>query len=346
MKLKASPENLLERIAITLNLAPKPLIDTQIAFTSARAIMAAAELGLFEAIGRDNKTSAQVAEQTKTDPLATTHLLNCLVGIGYLRWSGGHYSIPAKLQKWLLMDSPANVASKLRFQLLEWQWMGELENYVRTGRSLDLHSMINEKAWAQYQEGMRDLSVNAAKELAGKLKLPAGASSMLDIGGSHGLYSIELCKKNSSLHSTILELPGAIPQASAIAAKNGLTDKINYKTGNALKDDLGSGQYDLVMINNVVHHFTAEQNQALAKKVARALKPGGRYAIGEFIRQEQPGEGGAVASTMSLYFSMTSASGNWSAEEINSWQLEAGLKPLKPISMLSLPGWKMLVAEK
>ena len=72
--------------------------------------------------------------------------------------------------------------------------------------------------WAHYQEGMRDLSVNVAKELAGKLKLPVHASKMLDIGGSHGLYSIELCKKYPSLTSTILELPGAIDRASAIAA--------------------------------------------------------------------------------------------------------------------------------
>jgi hypothetical protein len=42
---------------------------------------------------------------------------------------------------------------------------------------------------------------------------------MLDIGGSHGLFSIELCKRYSSLSSTIMELPGAIEAASAIAKR-------------------------------------------------------------------------------------------------------------------------------
>lgn len=346
MKLKAAPENLLERIALSLNLAPKPLLDTQVAFTTARAIMAAAELGVFETIGKGTKTAEQIAGELKSDPAATAQLLNCLVGIGYLRWTGGQYSLSPKMHKWLLKDSPSNLINKLRFQLLEWDWMTKLEDFVRTGKSMDLHAVIGEKEWTLYQEGMRDVSVNTAKELAGKLKLPAAAVSMLDIGGSHGLYSIWLCQKNPALYSTILELPGAIQQASAIAAKSGQTEKITYKAGNALEDDLGTEQYDLVMINNVVHHFTDAQNRRLAEKVTRALKPGGIYAIGEFIRQHHPGEGGAVASTMSLYFSMTSASGNWSVEEINSWQQGAGLKIQKPISLLSLPGWKMLTAAK
>ena len=108
--------------------------------------------------------------------------------------------------------------------------------------------------------------------------------------------------------------------------QHNLSDRVKYKAGNALTDDLGEQQYDLVMINNVVHHFTNEENFALAKKVARALKPGGIYAIGEFIRFEKPGEGGVVGATAGLYFSLTSSSGTWSEKEIRSWQTEAGLK--------------------
>ena len=119
-----------------------------------------------------------------------------------------------------------------------------------------------------------------------------------------------------------------------------------HKAGNALTDDLGENVYDIVMINNVVHHFTNEQNLALAKKIARALKPKGIYIIGEFLRNEKPGEGGVMAAATSLYFSMTSSSGNWSASEMSGWQTSAGLKPLKTIGAMSIPGWKMTVAIK
>ena len=100
------------------------------------------------------------------------------------------------------------------------------------------------------------------------------------------------------------------------------------------------------MINNVVHHFSSEQNVALAKKVARALKPGGVYAIGEFIRLHNPAEGDAVGATAGLYFALTSSSGTWSEQEMRSWQSAAGLKHSKMISIITLPGWRVLPAYK
>ena len=346
MKLKTQPENPLEWVALKLNLAPTPLVDTQIAFNAARAIMAGAELGIYEAIGKKARTADEIAAECKTNAHATKQLLNCLVGIGYLNWSDEKYSLKTKYHKWLLKESESNLINKLRFQLIEWNWMAMLEDYVRTGNTLQLHNSVNEKEWNLYQEGMRDLSVNAAKELAGKIPISKNATSMLDIGGSHGLYSIELCKKYPALKSTILELPGAMESASAIAKRYDTTGRVSYKAGNALEDDLGSEQYDLVMINNVVHHFTPEQNNALAQKVARALKPGGIFIIGEFIRAEKPGEGGVIASASGLYFSVISASGNWSADEIESWQKNAGLKLEKPVTTMTIPGWKMIVARK
>lgn len=346
MKIKIQPENLVEWIALRGNLAPVPLIDTQIAFTAARIIMAAAELGIYEAIGKNSKTADEIAATCKTHPSATKNLLDALVGIGYLQWNKGSYSLKPIYHKWLLKESESNLIGKLRFQLLEWEWTAKLEEYVRTGETLEMHGRLSEREWHLYQEGMRDLSINAAKEVAAKFPLSNSATQMLDIGGSHGLFSIGLCKKHAGLSSTIMELPGAMEAASAIGKRYDTTNRVHYVAGNALTDELGKEKYDLIMINNVVHHFTNEQNLALAKKVAAALKQGGIYAIGEFLRQSTPGEGGVIASTTGLYFSLTSSSGTWSKEEMETWQKNAGLKIEKPVAPMSMPGWKILIARK
>ncbi len=346
MKLKITPRNFMERIALLFNFVPTPIMDTQIAFTGARAIMAAAELNIFETLGRESKTWEQVSDRIKTHPATTKVLLDCLTGIGYLKWSNNRYSLRPRYYKWLLREYSSNLIGKLRFQIIEWNWMANLEDHICTGRPLELHSVIKDSEWAKYQDGMRDIAVNSAKEIPRKIRLPIHAEKMLDIGGSHGLYSIELCKKYPALTSTVLELPGAMERASTIASEQGLTDRVKYQEGNALTDDLGEQQYDLVMINNLVHHFTIEQNINLAKKVARALKPGGMYAIGEFISGENPAKTDAISSCLGLYFSLTSESGIWPAEEVYSWQQQAGLKPQKPISLLSIPDWRMMTALK
>jgi hypothetical protein len=101
-----------------------------------------------------------------------------------------------------------------------------------------------------------------------------------------------------------------------------------------------------VMINNLVHHFSPEQNADLARRAARALAPGGVYAIGDFLRASHPGAGGGIPAVMDLYFALTSASGTWALDEIASWQRGAGLMPMKTIQFPSLPGWVSLPAAK
>jgi 2-polyprenyl-3-methyl-5-hydroxy-6-metoxy-1,4-benzoquinol methylase len=346
MKLKARPENIIEQIALVFNLAPLPLLHTQVAFNAARAIMAAAETGVFDALGKTFKTPDEIARVCKTNAAATKQLLDCLTGIGYLNWKHSEYALKKKYYKWLLSEYPSNVIGKLRLQIIEWNWMSKMEHYIRTGESINFHSSLTASEWALYQKGMRDLSVTASKELARKFRIPVHASQMLDIGGAHGLYSIELCRKHPLLHSTILELPGAVEPARAIASENGASGRIQYLSGNALKDDFGDNCYDLVLINNLVHHFTNSENILLAEKAYRALKPGGLFAIGEFIRLKKPGAGGVVAATSSLYFAFTSSSGIWSLAEIKAWQQHAGLKLKKEISFISLPGFKVVVGEK
>ena len=148
VKLAPRAENLMERIALIANLVPRPLLDTQIAFTAARAIMVAAEVGLFEALGKGNQTAEAVAAVCGTDPKATKHLLECLVGIGYASWRDGKYDLPASMRKWLLRSSPSSVVAKLAFQSIEWDLVGKIGEFVRNGKPLDFHSHMNAQEWA------------------------------------------------------------------------------------------------------------------------------------------------------------------------------------------------------
>lgn len=291
---------------------PRPLLDTQIAFNSARAIMAGAELGVFDAVAGGARDADAVSAACGVDPDAVQHLLNCLVALGYLRYRNGGYLTTRVTEKWLLRSSPLSVTDKLLFQATEWDWLRGLEECVRTGKSIDLHhAAMSAAQWALYQDAMRALSVAVAPAVAKKLPMPPAPTAMLDIGGSQGLYSMALCRRYPTLHSTILELPEAAEEASRLLAGERTDGRIQLRAGNALTDDLGLGQFDLVLMSNVAHHFTADENRRLAVRVARALKPDGYFVIGEFVRRARPGAGDAVAATSDLYFALTSTSGTW-----------------------------------
>jgi SAM-dependent methyltransferase len=348
MRVAAVGESLLERLALRANLVALPLIESQIAYTSARALMAGSEVGVFDALEAGPRDADGVAKDCRTDPVATRRLLDCLVAMGYLRWRRGTYANTRSARRWLVRSSPVSMADKLHLQATtEWAWLEDLEEHVRTGEALDLHRRgLSADQWAQYQDGMRATSVGIAPLVARKVPMPPSPTAMLDIGGSHGLYSVALCRRYPTLSSTILELPGAAPEASRLVAREQTDGRVRVRAGNALTDDLGEEQYDLVLMANVAHHFSAAENEGLARRVARALKPGGYYAIGEFERPARPGAGGTVVAVVDLYFSLTSASGAWGAADMSRWQRAAGLTPQRHIRYTVLPGFVTISARK
>jgi SAM-dependent methyltransferase len=339
MKIGPVAENPLEYLALRMNLVPTPLVDTQMAFIVARAVMAGAELGIFDALAAGPAGFEDVARTCGTHPRATRQLLDCLVGLDYLKFRGGRYENGDVAAKWIVRGSPSSLRDKLVFQRLEWNWLSRLSDFVRTGEAIDIHGTMTGDDWTVYQDGMRSLAGGTAREIAKKLPVPRGATRMLDIGGSHGLHSAELCKLHPSLESVILERPEAIERSREHLSALGMGARIRHLAGDALTDDLGEAQYDFVLISNLVHHFSVDENIALAKRVFRAIKPGGAFVVGDYARGDDPAARGAMGATGDLYFALTSTSGAWSRAEMAQWQELAGFRVGRGLRFMVLPGF-------
>jgi ubiquinone/menaquinone biosynthesis C-methylase UbiE len=110
------------------------------------------------------------------------------------------------------------------------------------------------------------LNIGIARYVPKVTPMPSNPTAMLDIGGSHGLYCVELCRKYPTLKATILDLPEAVEKARPILAKYSMGDRIDYWVGNVLTDSFGENRYDLVLMSSLMHHFNAEQNIDVSKK--------------------------------------------------------------------------------
>ncbi len=345
MKIGTLPENLLERIALMAGAVPTPFIDT-FCFVLARTIMAATKLGIFEALRAEPRSAAAVAQHCGTHPHATRKLLDTLVSAAYLQLEGEHYALAPIARKWLLKDQPQSLHDVVLLRFVDWQWLTHLEDFIVTGQPLDIHRDMPPDHWELYQRGMRSLASAAVAEMVRRTPVPKGARDMLDIGGSHGYYSVALCRRYPGLRAVILDLPSAVEHAAPILAQEGMGDRVVHRAGNVLTDDLGSEAYDLVLMAQLVHHFDEPTNRALVRRIATALRPGGYLVIQEAIRRQSPTEGGQAGALLDLYFALTSESGTWSFAEMASWQRDAGLIPRKPIRFRMLPGVGEQVAVK
>ena len=346
MKIGIIPENMLERVALAAGAVPRPMFDTQVAMMLARTIMAATKLGVFEVLASGPLPADKVAAHCGTEPRATEKLLTALAGCGYVRAEHGQYALAPVARTWLLKGSPRSLRDKMLGQFTEWEWIEGYEEFVGSGTPIDIHAGMSDDEWGRYQRSMRALASSSAREVARRTPVPSGARDMLDIGGSHGYYSVAICRRQPGLRAVILDLPEAVKHAEPILAREGMGDRVTHRAGNALTDDLGTESWDLVFIANLLHHFDEKTNRDLVRRIARALRPGGILVIQEFIRVQNPWEGGQVGALLELYFALTSQSGAWSLAEIASWQKEANLTPRKPLHFLSLPGAAQQAARK
>ncbi|MDF9800586.1 2-polyprenyl-3-methyl-5-hydroxy-6-metoxy-1,4-benzoquinol methylase [Catalinimonas alkaloidigena] len=346
MKLTSVPENLLERFALWLGIAPTPISDTHVAFMMARTIMVGAKLGIFEALAQQSATAKVISEYCQTHPNATLKILNALVHLGYLTINQQQeYRLTHLSRKWMLQDSEKSVYDKMMLQFVEWKLVEHYENYVRSGEPADMHRVLCDKEWEVYQRGMRSMAKVSAWEVAKRTPIPKRATHMLDVGGAHGYYSVALCQKYPDLKATILDLPEAIKYAKPLLSEENMDHKIKHQAGNVLTTHLGKEVYDVVFISSLVHHFDAETNIVLAQKVYEALKPGGRYIIQEYVRDDKARRGDHLA-ILDLYFAATSQSGTWSKKEMSEWQKKAGFKPYKTIWLRSIPRHAQVVGKK
>jgi len=343
MELKASPENVFEWLALRLRLVPLPLLHGQMFPVIARAVLLAADKGIFHAVEAGSETVEAVAAACGLQPVPVRQLLSLLASTGYLTHKNGHYRLSSMARKWVGAMSPSDLSDLLIYNSrVVWKWMDHLESYLETGKGIDYHRNFGDEEWDLYQKAMRAVAVSEVKEFARNCPVPRQARRMLDIGGAHGLHVRALLERHPGLNADILDLPGAL-KAQQYAGDEAIT----MIPGNILETDLGAGRYDLVVMSSLAHHFSSDENRRIAGKVAEALNPGGVYVVNEFVNPGEGGSGGGLVGTSSsLFFGLTSASGTWTVAETQDWQQQAGLKPLKVTGYRAIPGRFLIAARK
>lgn len=347
MQLTITPDNLLEWFALRANLVAVPILHVQIMPVLAKAVLEAADKGIFEATKDEPKTLDTLAHELRLNRKALGELMGLLTAMGYFTYRNDRFVLTRMARRFALKDNPQSVYGMMIFNnRVVWDWINHLGTYLETGEGVQYHNKLSPEQWRYYQEAMVAASNTEAPEFGRRAPVPNKASTMLDIGGSHGQHSAALCRRIPTLMATILDLPEAIEQAAPLLARQQMGDRIRHQPGNALTDDFGDGAYDIVLLSSLAHHFTPEQNQMVADKVAQALKPGGVFIVNEFIRPEVGAKPELLGGSTDLFYGLSSTAGNYAVAEIQSWQQQAGLLAHKVVRYRTVPGRAMVVARR
>ena len=343
------PTRLVERLAFWFGRVPVAIADSLLPMIQTRSLMAAIRLGIVDAIGTNEKSADEIARSCSLDANALDMLLRVLVSAGYVSMArrsskkAAGYRLSPTGRRALLPGSSVEARGYLMWNFVQWDLIEHLEELLQTGHGLDLHETLHgQQEWEWYQDAMLDLSRVAAPILAGLVPVKHGARQLLDIGGSHGLLGAAICRKHPPMRSIVLDLPVAIEQARAAARRAGVNDVVEHRAGNVLEDDLPP-EADVVLLANVIHHFTRDDAIRVLQKARAAMKRGGTIAVWDYDRPSPEAPPELAADASSLYFRLTSTSQVVSGDEYAAWLREAGFTSvglkrslMAPVQVLAL----------
>jgi cyclopropane fatty-acyl-phospholipid synthase-like methyltransferase len=337
MRMKPGADDLLERIALAMNLVPLPAGYALYGMTAGRVIGAAQRLGLFSRLLAGPASAPAMAGELGLQRAGTRLLCENLAGLGVLEQDGETFSLAAAARKWLDPGSETYIGTWIEHSATYWQWYGDLERIVRDGGSFEIHRAPADDAeyWRVYITGQYEIARLSAAEVAKAIRLGPRPASLLDVAGGHGWFSAELCKRHAGLHATVLDLPGSARVGREILARAGMSDRVVHREGDMFEADLG-GPYDGALVFDIVHHLSGTQIVTLLQRVREALKPGGTVAILDMFRSDARRQR-ASAAALGLLFHLTSGADLHSPAELAGHLSDAGFSAPKRVKIRRIP---------
>ena len=268
-------------------------LRTAAAFQESCVLIAMAELDLATQIleRSNNVTAADLAKPLKLDLRALTVLLDALVGLGYFTKSADSaYSVAEPFVEPLDSRKPATFIPMLRHQgncLRNWSQLAQVVTNGTPAKSEP--SILGQEA----DNVSFILAMNAvARSLAGPMVADLKKSGVLDfakekirfidIGGASGTYTLAFLEALPHAEGTIFDLPVAIREARKRFGGTPLENRVSFAEGDFYRDELPAG-FDFAWISAIIHMQGQAESQALYSKAYRALYPGGRIAVRDFV---------------------------------------------------------------
>lgn len=302
---------------------PAPIFKIATGFMAAKALFAANELGLFEALAEAPASLEVLAARCGLTPRATRISADAMVALGLLERDHDAYRNGPLAATFLSGRTPADLRPLLRFwDKVSYPATEQLASALSKGPARSDLSQLSGEVQQIAQAGIAAATAGPLRALVASAHL-SDRHQLLDIGGGNGSWSIGLVRANPHLRATIVDLPTVTPIAMQMITKAELSGRVTACAANALRDPLPHG-HDVCLVANLIHYFGPTDNRALLSNIRAAVEPGARLLVADFWTDRthtQP----LMAALMAGEFAVHEKDGDvYSVDEGRSWLAGTG----------------------
>lgn len=325
------------------------LIETALAYRSSKPLLVALHYDFFTKIEEGRRTPEALASGLGLDARAVGIVLDAVAAAGFLRKSGHRYANTPPARKILVSTSPHYQGNNLKYQEQIWDAWSDLKGVVKSGRPrLSLLDWIHKDVFTEdYVKAMGDVARAPARDLAGKLGL-AGVSRTLDVGCGPGVYSAAFVDRNPAIEATLLDLPRTLGVTRRLLAGHRHAGRFRYHPADFLRGGFGESEFDLVLISNVTHVENEANNLKLVEKARRALRPGGRLVLHDYVAEPSRPSSKFVANLAVHLLVFTGRGAVYTRKQYEGWLRKAKFGRIhnKPVATGSVHRSEAVIGHK
>lgn len=349
--------NFIERRLISRGEIPGILVDVGLAGFQQGAILSAMELGIFDELADGPRTVDELAEEAGASKEVLEILLRPLIPLGYVVSDNETYRLSSAAKRSLPDEDLELIAHFLKEQIRMALDASEAVIDAPEDGIYGWEQVQSGKTGQAYQEAMRWLASDMVDSVVDSVELPETANLMLDVGGSHGLYTVRFLEKYPGLEATIIDWEIGLQAARrTLEEYPQLTERIELLELDFEQESLPEG-YDFAFLGQIVHGITPEGNTELFNKLAKATTDDGMIAILDQV--ENPPSSSIVpfdpfntsftegiASLLGFNLFLFSGGRSYDYDRINEWLSEGGFSKVDHQPLRQSPGMSLITARK
>lgn len=285
------------------DVSPAGILEIARGFMSAKVLLVATRLGLFDVLADGPMTGAELAARLGLHARAVPDFTDALVALRVLARDGdgadGRYRNTEESARYLVRASAHYVGGIIAmYDARLYGFWADLDEALRTGRPQNevkhTGTAIFEELYRdparleQFMGAMSGISRANFAALADRFDFsPYG--TLCDVGGAAADLSCAVASRHPHLRCTSFDLPVVEPIARAAIARRGLADRVTTATGDFFRDPIPSA--DVVTMGMILHDWNLEKKKTLIAKAYEALPANGAFIVVENLiddaRREQ-----------------------------------------------------------
>jgi cyclopropane fatty-acyl-phospholipid synthase-like methyltransferase len=309
-------------------LSTRRLNDMGLGFMHAGTLLAAIELGLFDALADGPRTATELGAKLGLDEERAEKLITACASLELLERSGDQVKNAPDVDRFLVRGKPTYFGGYLlHFGGGSYAGWGKVAEHLKSSESsgrqyYDL-TQNAEEARSLTEAGYTG-SQGTARRIAGRYDF-SRFHHLLDLGGGSGVYSIEACKQNADLRATVFDAENVCVVTREFVEKAGLSDRVQTASGDFTSDPFPPGA-DVVLLCGNLHAYDSAMARQVIQKAYDLLPSGGGMILCDYmINTERTGP--PVSAFLSVSLNFRGGSGKvHDANEFRAYLEDAGFQ--------------------